>query len=356
MNSYNRLVERWRWLSLFLGVAATAGCSAAPAEMKFTGGDLQAILDRAPKDAIVVCEQTEPIPVARTLRIERPMTLKGLKAVLPERLGDTILLSVEAGGVTLRDLELRGNYDTVDQKNRAPLIHVKAGPFRIERCRFFDASKDGVMITPDDGTGDIVGGVVREIEGIRMGRDVVSISGGNGGQRVRDVTVETVRLKTGFYRGAVEVSDGTDNITVRHVVAEDAVYALDVQDHGARQEGKPAPCAPNTNITAEDIEAVHCKHLIRTSNHPLGHAGLVLRNLRAKHCAEPVRISNTKEVRIQGLTIVNDPELKKTPILIRNCEDTEVRNVTITGLREGVEPILGQEMKNFRIDGIQRNK
>ena len=40
-------------------------------------------------------------------------------------------------------------------------------------------------------------------------------------------------LRTEFARvsvkGAVEVSDGTDNITVHHVYAEEAVYAVDVE-------------------------------------------------------------------------------------------------------------------------------
>lgn len=330
-----------------------AGCT-GPGAIKFTGGDLQELLDRAPQGAVVKCEQSEPLVVNQTLRIARPMTLRGLKARLPEKLGETVLLAVESGGVTLRDLEFHGNYDSVDQKNRAPLIHIKAGPFRIERCKFFDASKDGIMITPDDGTGDIVGGVIRDIEGIRMGRDVVSISGGNGGQRIRNVTVEKVRLTKGYFRGAVEVSDGTDKITVRHIHAEDAVYALDVQDHGAKIEGKSAPCAPNTNITAEDLSAVNCTHLIRTANHPLGHAGLSLRDLRATNCKDPVLISNTAQVRIENLTIVNEPELAKPPILIRNCKDVELWDVTITGLREGTSPIDGRSTDNLRVENLNR--
>jgi hypothetical protein len=337
---------------LGIGLAA-AGC-AAPA-VNFSDGDLQAVLDAAPQGAVVECQQSQPLVVGKTLRITRPMTLRGLKANLPEKLGDTVLLVVEAPGVTLTDLELHGNYDSVDQKTRAPLIHIKAGSFRIERCRFFDSSKDGIMITPDDGTGDIVGGVIRDIEGVRMGRDVVSISGGNGGQRIRNVTVEKVRVKTGYFRGAVEVSDGTDNIMVRHVYAEDAVYALDVQDHGAKVEGKPGPCVPNTNITAEDLIAVNCKHLVRTANNPLGHRNLTLRDLTARNCKEPVLISNTSQVRVGNLTIVNEPPIKKPPITLRNCDDVELRNVTIFGLREGVEPIDSRDTTNLTIDKLLRS-
>jgi pectate lyase len=324
--------------------------------LKFIGHDthLQAVLDKAPAGAIVVCEQTKPLTVTNTLTIAKTLTLRGLQARLPEKLGDTVLLVVAAKGVTLTDLDLHGNYDSVPQKNRAPLIHIKAGEFRIERCKFFDGSKDGIMVTPDDGAGDIVGGVVRDIEGTRMGRDVVSLSGGCGGQRIRNLTVENVRLKKGYHRGAIEVSDGSDNITVRHVHAEDAVYAVDVQDHGAQQSGKSAPSAPNTNITIEDVTAVNCKHVIRTANRPLGHSHLILRDFTGKNCQEPVLISNTKHVRLQNLTLSNDPEATKPRITLRNCEDVELRNITITGLREGKEAITTPNSTDVRIEGLKR--
>ncbi len=340
---------------MVLGLGLTnTGCLALPTTVKFIDGDLQAVLDSAPQGAVVVCEQSETLLVRKTLRIVRPLTLCGLRAALPEKLGDTVLLKVEAEGVTLADLELHGNFDSVDQKYRSPLVHIMAGNFRVERCRFFNASKDGIMITPDDGAGDIIGGVVRDIEGVRMGRDVVSISGGNGGQRIRTVTVENIRLKKGYFRGAVEVSDGTDNIVVRHVHAEDAVYALDVQDHGARIEGKPSPCAPNTNIAFEDITAVNCRHLIRTANHAIGHANLTLRDLVATNCREPVLISNTAQVKIQNLTIDNEPELTKPPVVIRNCNQVELRNISITGLPETIAPIDGRDTDTLKVENLKR--
>jgi hypothetical protein len=341
--------------AIMIGILVTGFASEPPA-LKFTGGDLQTVLNNAPDGAVIMCEQSGPLVVTKTIRIARPVTLRGLKAQLSEKLGDTVLLVVETQGVILSDLELHGNYNSVPQKNRAPLIHVKAGRFRIERCRFFDGTKDGIMITPDDGAGDIVDGVIRDIEGTRMGRDVVSISGGNGGQRIRNVTVENIRLKKSFHRGAVEVSDGSDKITVRHVRAEDAVYAVDVQDHGAEQPGKPAPCAPNTNITFEDVTATNCKHVIRTANHPLGHHTLILRYFTAKNCREPVLISNTKQVRIDNLVITNEPPAKKPRITLQNCDDVELRNVTITGLKDGIEAINNRNSTNVKVKGIKRSE
>jgi hypothetical protein len=342
---------------LLAGTACLPVSGAETPTVKFTGGEmsLQALLDNVPERAIIVCEQAEPLVVTKTITITKPMILRGLKARLPEKLGGTPLLVVEAKGVTLTDLEMHGNYDSVSQKNRAPFIHIKAGEFCVERCRFFDGTKDGINVAPDDGTGDIVGGVIRDIEGFRMGRDVVSLSGGCGGQRIRNVTVENVSLKKGYFRGAVEVSDGSDNVTVRHVRAEDAVYAIDVQDHGAVQEGKPKPSAPNTNVTVEDVTAVSCKHVIRTANRPLGHANLTLRDFTASNCREPVLISNTTHVRIKNLTIINEPAAEKPRITLRNCDDVELQNVKIVGLKDAAKAIDKQNSINVRIGELRRD-
>ena len=325
-----------------------------PPTIRFAGGsqsEFQALLDKSPEGAVVVCQQAKPLVVSKSLTIPRQMTLRGLRAKLQEKVGNTPLLIVDAKGVTLSDIEMHGNYDSVSQADRAPLIHVKRGGFRIERCKFYDGSKDGIMVTPDDGTGDVVGGTIRDIEGFRMGRDLVSLSGGCGGQRIRDVTVENVSLKKGYFRGAVEVSDGTDNITVRHVYADNAVYAIDVQDHGAVQKGKPKPSAPNTNVTLEDVTAVSCRHVIRTANRPLGHANLTLRDFTARYCRTPVQISNTSHVRVENLTIINEPA-GGSPINLRKCDDVVIRNVTIKGLKKGVDAVQAKGSTNVKIERL----
>lgn len=330
-----------------------------PATIKFTGGnesEFQTLLDKAPAGAVVICEQSKPLEISTTLLVRKPVTLRGFKACLQPQLGKTPILIADAEGVTLTDIEMRGNYDTVDQKHRAPLIHIKRGGFRIERCKFFDGSKDGIMVTPEDGAGDIVGGVIRDIEGARMGRDLVSLSGGNGGLRIRDVTVENVRLKTGFLRGAVEVSDGTDNITVRHVVAEDAVYAIDVQDHGAVKKKTGNRCAPNTKVLLEDVTAVRCKHIVRTANHaPPAHADLTLRDFTGRDCQEPVRISNTTRVLIENLCITNEKPLDESPVELRNDQQIVIRNVTVKGTAEGVAPVVANGCTDVKMERVTCN-
>ncbi|MCB1123381.1 MAG: hypothetical protein KJT03_17645, partial [Verrucomicrobiae bacterium] len=268
-------------------------------------------------------------------------------ARLPVGLGQTSLIEVTAEGVTLVNLELHGNYDSVDQDNRAALINIYRGNFRVERCWFFDSSKDGVQISPVPGaTEDISGGVVRDITAFRLGRDAVSISGGVEGRKIRNVTVDNVSLIKGYLRGAVEISDGTDNIVVRNVYAEDCVYAVDVQDH--RRE-----CASNTNVTLENIHAVNCKHIVRTANSERGHAGLTLRNVTGQHCELPVYIHNTESVSISSLKISGHTSSENPPIRFRNCQNVVLDNVEIESVHFATRPITQVEVTGFSFIGMK---
>jgi hypothetical protein len=62
---------------------------------------------------------------------------------------------VRAENVSLIDLELHGNYATVPQEQRAPLVAIARGGFTVERATFFDSTKEGLSVTAEDQ--DIVG-------------------------------------------------------------------------------------------------------------------------------------------------------------------------------------------------------
>lgn len=319
----------------------------------FTGGsvaDLQALLDKAPTGAVVVCAQTKPLEVSTSIWLRKPVTLRGLKANLLPKVGKTPILMADAEKITLTDIEMHGNYDSVSQTLRAPFIHVKRGGFVIERCKFYDGTKDGIMVTPEKGTGDIVGGTIRDIEGERMGRDLVSLSGGNEGLRIRDVTVENINLKKGYFRGAVEVSDGADNIIVRHVYAEEAVYGIDVQDHGGSR-------GTNTKVVLEDVTAVRCRHIIRTANNPLSkHTDLTLRNSTGKNCRDPVSISNTTGVRIENLSIIADQEIPtQSFITLRNVHHVLIRNATMKRPAKHIRAVTIIDCTDVKLEGVTCN-
>ena len=85
------------------------------------GGDLQAVIDAAPFGATVTCDAKRSLEISKAITIHRALTPGGLHARLPKKLGRMPILIVAAEGVTLSNLELHGNYDSVSQKDRAPL-------------------------------------------------------------------------------------------------------------------------------------------------------------------------------------------------------------------------------------------
>jgi hypothetical protein len=306
---------------------------------------LQQLIEAAPSNTVVQCDPNRILTFTEPVIIRKPLILSGLRARLPEKLGNTSLVVVEAEGVAVTDFEMTGNADTVDQADRAPLLVVRAGNFRVERGTFLNSSKDGVMIEADGTNGqDVVGGVVRDVVGRGVIRDTVSISGSSGkGRKIRNVLVDNVRCYDSRLRGAVEVSDGTDNITVRKVYADSAVYAVDVQDHN--QSGQS-----NRNVVIEDIFAVRCRHALRTANSRKGHGNLTIRDITAEQCAVPVQISHTENVNLSGVRVLE--HAGKTPIQITDCFGVSVRDVVVQNATIQGAALLLQNCGDVVVDGL----
>jgi hypothetical protein len=156
--------------------------------------------------------------------------------------------------------------------------------------------------------------------------------------------VENILCYNSHYRGAVEVSDGSDNITVRKVYAEDSLYAVDVQDHGK-------PKQVNTNVVVQDVYAVRCKHAIRTANRPHGHANLTIRDIISEECIAPIRISNTDNMVLQNVRISNHKE-QNPPISVWNCAGISIRDITFSDTAYDGEAILLKDCDETLIDGV----
>jgi len=361
INSMNTIMMTWAgravvpatW-SLCVGWLAAAGMSAAFAAQKenaaesvlVNGRNLQQVLDAAPSNAVVRCDPNQTLTLSVPVTIRKPLTLVGLHARLPARLGNSPLVVIEAKGVAVTDFELTGNADSVAQEERAPLLVVHAGDFRVERGRLINSSKDGIMIDGDGSKDeDLVGGVVRDILGRGVIRDTVSISGSDGhGRRIRNVLVDNVRCYGSRLRGAVEVSDGTDNITVRKVYAEASVYAVDVQDHKKPEQS-------NRNVRVEDVFALRCKHAVRTANSQRRHANLTLRDITAQECAIPVQVSHTANVTLNNVRIL-DHASDKSPIQVQDCRGVTVRDVVVENVSVKGPALLLENCDEALVDGF----
>ena len=59
-------------------------------------------------------------------------------------------------------------------------------------------------------------------------------------------------------------------------------------------------------------------------------------------------------MRVENLTVVNEPEVQEPRITLRNCDDVQLSNVTIIGLREGREAVASPNSTNVKIEGLKR--
>ena len=332
-----------RSLSYLLLLWASSIC-AAPF-IYHSGSDLQKTINDAQAFSTIVCERNERITVSNTFVINKPLTLSGLNAQLVKGLGKTSILRVECDHVSITDFELHGNADSVDQSERAPLLLIEASDFRVERGRFFNSSKDGIEVNTKRGGGDTVGGVIRDIVSDGVVRDTVSISGSfyPDGLKVRNVLVENIRAHNSARRGAVEVSDGVENITVRTVFAENCRYAVDIQDHGHKTQ-------INKNIVVDDVYAVDCRHAIRTENNAFGHENLTIQNVVAKRCERPVEIFNTDRVHLSNIRVLEHSG-EHPATHIKNCSGISILNVDVNG--ESLKSaVLIQSSNRLRLNGL----
>lgn len=316
---------------------------AAPKTLTVLAGAFQETIDAAPPYSTILCNPNQTFERNTPIIINKPLTLKGLNAKVPDGLGKSSLLILESPNVTVQDFKLYGNYGTIPETERAPLIVVRADKFVIERGEFVNGSKDGINVLGfKDESGVFDGGIMRDIVGRNMGRDVISIDG--RGKGLQNLLVENIRCYTSYNRGAVEVSDGSHNVTVRNIYAENSLYAVDVQEHAHEQ-------IANTNITVENVYAKNCKHILRTANAPHGHSGLTIVGLTGDNCAQPIHIKNTEQVILRDVRIWNHPDSSHA-IIVDNCVGVKIENITLKNTDFSGIAMLIQNTDHTNINGF----
>ena len=340
-------------IALLACVAAV--CSAGPLEsgskvVEIDAAELQAAVDRAAPFSLLLADRSRPVEVSETVRIDKPLTLVGLHMRLAPGLAKTPILEILSEHVRIRDFALIGNGDSVTQEDRAPLIVVRRGRFVIEDGQTDNSAKDGVMITPSSEFGDIEHGVIRNVTGRDTIRDIVSIGGrGHEGLYVRHLVVENIRSYGSRLRGPVEVSDGSEHITVRDIYAESSFYGVDVQDHS--QEGMI-----NRHILIDGVQVKDCVTAIRTANRDFGHDGLTIRNVsgqdfRADDRWRPVHVRNTTNVLIENVRISGGPASGPW-LVVENSDNVAIRNVTIADANQEGPAVVIEDADNALVDNV----
>ena len=337
-------------IAISIAVAATGFPAIAQVAMRIDAADLQQAVRSAPPHSVLVADRGRQVEVSRTIRIDKPLTLVGLNMRLEPGLAKTPILEVVSEDVRIRDFTLRGNADSVEQADRAPLIVVRRGRFVIENGRTDNSAKDGVMITPTAEFGDIEHGVVRNLTARGTIRDVVSIGGrGHDGLFVRHLVVENIRSYGSKLRGPVEVSDGSEHITVRDVYAESSFYGVDVQDHA--QAGMV-----NRHILIDGVQVTDCVTAIRTANRDFGHDGLTIRNVAGTNFRpddrwRPLHVRNTSNVLIENVRIHGGPSTEPW-VLVENSDNLTLRNITLVDAEQDGPAMVVEDSDNALIDNV----
>ena len=311
---------------------------------------LQWEIDRASPHSVLMADPGQLVEVSETIHIDKPVTLVGLNMRLKPGLAKTPILEVLAEDVRIRDFVLEGNGDSVEQADRAPLIVVRRGRFRIENGQTNNSAKDGVMITPAPEYGDIEHGVIRNLTARDTIRDVVSIGGqGHEGLFVRHLVVQNIRSYGSMLRGPVEVSDGSEHVTVRDVYAESSMYGVDVQDHSR-------PGMVNRHIVIDGVQVKDCVTAIRTANRDFGHDGLTIRNVtgtdfRAEGQWSPLHVRNTRNVLIENVRLSGGPQ-NRPWVYVQNSDNVTVRNVTLVEAGTDMAALVVEDADNTLVDNV----
>jgi len=338
-------------LAVTLYLAALTGVGEAPRTIQVGDQDLQQVIDDAAPHSTIVANRNRELEITRTITIDKPLTLVGLNARLESGLEKTPILSVTAEGVRIRDFVLTGNADSVPQEGRAPLVEIRRGSFVIEDGETNNSSKDGIMITPLPDYGDIEHGVVRNITSRGTFRDTVSIGGlGEQGLFVRHLVVENIRAYDSELRGPVEVSDGSEYITVRDVYAESCRYGVDVQDHGEKGQ-------VNRHIIIDGLHVKNSLMAVRTANHDFGHDGLTIRDVTATDwptdASEPFQVRNTSNVLIENVRLHDCPV---GPCMrIRNSDNVTLRDIVFVDWEHDGPGLRVEDSNNVLVDNVSES-
>ncbi|KAJ8903137.1 hypothetical protein NDN08_004249 [Rhodosorus marinus] len=229
--------------------------------------------------------------IDKPVRVSVPLTIRGVHARVKN--GKFIpIFDVRGDNVTITDCRLVGNFGTIFETRRRPLIYARGSNFVMERLKFFKGSKDGIEVVPRNSqTNPIRNGLIRDIVGYDMNRDVVAIDGngrddGSGGDFISNITIDNVRSHTSLQAGAVEVSDGVSDISVRNVYAIDSIYALTIQDHLAVTE-------ENRRIIASNIVADYSNYtFFAETNFTVAHRDVDIRRVMSYKCQKSVFFSH----------------------------------------------------------------
>lgn len=319
------------------------------------GRDVQEVIDQAPAYSTIVGDDMERIiQNGETIMIDKPLRLTNFRGRLASGTTDTRIIQIDSEHVVVDNFRLYGNYGTVSIGDRVSLLRIRAGYFLIENGQVFDSMKHGIVVRSQEA--DTEHGIIRNIVSHNVRRDVISLTGyGDLGFFNRNILVENITAYGSNDRGAVEVSDGNEQITVRNIYADSCRYGVEIQDHG--REGQV-----NNGIVIEGVHVTNTMSAVNFNLSDYGHGNITMRDISGDNWPEqrqdrfrdrsPVDIRSASDVIVENLYITDNDN--RTAMAIRNSDGLIVRNVFIANRGATGQPSIRiTDVSNLIVDGVK---
>ncbi|KAJ8903426.1 hypothetical protein NDN08_004534 [Rhodosorus marinus] len=328
------------WVLVLVGCIFFEGCLGRTIVLT-CGNDLKNQVESAKRFDVLVSNGACKWTVGQVIRIAIPLTIKGVHVTLTP--GVVIpVFAIFSAGVTISDFTIIGNRNSVTKAES--LIKVHKGGFVIENGILKASSSHGVRIAPIAGGDKIDGGIIRDLVGYRNMGNLLFISTTNEGRiTTKNILVENLRAYDSKFKGALEVSNGVQDIFVQTIYAERCVFAFGMHDQGGKMHNI-------RRLFLNNVVARNCGFGIQ-SRTSIPHFDISISGVIIENCRVALQINNLNWGRLYDVRVI-DAGIGRTQIAVLNSDNMTVRDVAFIGTSSNGNAVLIKNSSSVRVSGI----
>ncbi|KAJ8906833.1 hypothetical protein NDN08_003319 [Rhodosorus marinus] len=305
------------------------------------GSSLREEIEKADKYDILVSNGGCKWEVSKAIIINKPLTLKGIHVTLQSGVVGSIF-SLRSNRITISDFTVIGNRDSVTKGQS--LINAYRSGFVIENGALKSSSSHGIRVAPVSGGLEIDGGVIRDVVGHRNIGNVVLLSTSRGGKTsTRNVLVENVRAYDSKFKGALEVSNGVQDIFAQTLYAERCVFAFAVQDQSLNQQSI-------RRVFLTSVVARKCDYGV-LSKGGVRHYDISISGVIIENCKTAMTLHNLNWGRVYDVRVIDAGD-GKPQIGILKSDNLTLRDVSFMGKSQSGSAVLIRESNKVRVSGV----
>eukprot|EP00189_Rhodosorus_marinus_P000994 CAMPEP_0113958928 /NCGR_PEP_ID=MMETSP0011_2-20120614/3812_1 /TAXON_ID=101924 /ORGANISM="Rhodosorus marinus" /LENGTH=797 /DNA_ID=CAMNT_0000970085 /DNA_START=683 /DNA_END=3076 /DNA_ORIENTATION=- /assembly_acc=CAM_ASM_000156 len=293
------------------------------------------------------------------------ITIRGLRATIRDGYPEP-MLNVTGDRFVMTDFELTGNAESILDGLRESLVYLHGNDFDIRRGKLSRASRDAIGIQPVwfSPNKRIDRGRVSDIVGYQNSRETVSLgnfplldfdTGDYGTEEERktvyvsNVHLENIRAYGSELKGALEVSDGVEDIVVKNIYAEDCRYGIAIQDHGVSEHES------NNRVSVSNLVVFDSFFAVLSQTNPIPHSDISFKRVLARHCTRGMRMRHIARLRMDDVRILESggPFLVsrgRSLNEIEDCPQLKIKDLLISG--GGAQAVAIEQSSGVSLTGI----